>query len=90
MWYSTARLPLHPYRIGYAESDDGKRWTRIDEAVGFDVSPEGFDSEMICYPHVVQHENRLYMFYNGNGFGREGIGLAVAEDSEPRGSMMSS
>ncbi|SLM50307.1 conserved protein of unknown function [Nitrospira japonica] len=90
MWYSTARLPVRPYRIGYAESDDGTRWTRIDEGVGFDVSDEGFDSEMICYPHVIHHENKLYMFYNGNGFGREGIGLAVADDSEASVAMTSS
>lgn len=78
MWYSVARLPSMPYRIGYAESDDCRQWLRNDSLVGIDISPSGFDSEMICYPYVVRFDERLFMFYNGNGFGRDGIGLAVA------------
>jgi len=34
---------------------------------------------MCCYPCVVTHENKLYMFYNGNGFGQTGIGYATWE-----------
>ncbi len=34
------------------------------------------DSEMQCYPHVINLNERLVMFYNGNGFGRTGIGYA--------------
>lgn len=64
------------YRIGYAESTDGINWVRKDEEVGIDVSPEGWDSEMICYPDVVETKWGTYMFYNGNGFGKSGIGVA--------------
>ena len=64
------------YRIGYARSADGMSWNRMDECAGIDVSPEGWDSEMIEYPQVVQHGGAKFMFYNGNKFGHSGIGFA--------------
>ncbi len=67
------------YRIGYAESSDGLHWVRRDDQAGISLSPSGWDSEAIAYPYVVKCGNRLFMFYNGNGFGRDGIGLAVAD-----------
>jgi len=44
------------------------------------VSESGFDSEMVCYPFVFVREDKRYLLYNGNAFGREGIGLAVYEE----------
>ncbi len=67
------------YRIGYAVSQDGLDWTRCDEDAGIDVSLSGWDCDAIAYPAVVEWEGRRFMFYNGNHFGRDGIGLAVAE-----------
>ena len=67
------------YRIGYAESLDGIAWTRRDDLAGIDVSPSGFDSDMIEYAAVVRHDGRRFMFYNGNNYGVDGIGLAVEE-----------
>ncbi|MEW4925279.1 hypothetical protein [Algibacter sp. 2305UL17-15] len=64
------------YRIGYACSDDLMNWTRNDSKVGIDVSDEGWDSEMISYPHVLELDNEIYMFYLGNGVGKHGFGLA--------------
>ena len=77
MWYSY-RGPA--YRIGYAESPDGRTWERMDARAGIDVSPTGWDSEMMEYPHVFEHGGRLYMLYNGNGYGRTGVGLAVVDE----------
>jgi hypothetical protein len=65
------------YRLGYAESRDGKSWTRLDDKVGIARSSEGWDSLMMEYPFVYEHEGRKYMLYNGNGFGETGIGYAV-------------
>lgn len=82
MWYSYRggvdyrTNPNNSYRIGYAESKDGLSWTRMDDHAGIDVSPEGWDSEMIEYPHVVGHFDKKYMFYNGNKFGESGFGYA--------------
>lgn len=81
MWYSFRAQPgIDTYRIGYAESDDGLKWQRLDHLAGIDVSSEGWDSEMLCYPRVFEHSGRLYMLYNGNGYGKTGFGLAVMED----------
>ena len=44
-----------------------------------DVSTSGWDSEMVCYPHVFVHEGRKVMLYCGNGYGRSGFGMAVME-----------
>lgn len=67
------------YRIGYASSDDGINWNRQDELAGITVSESGWDSEAICYPHVFKHDDKIYMIYNGNHYGKEGLGLAVLE-----------
>ena len=64
------------YRIGYAFSSNGFEWQRADDQAGITVSDEGWDSEMVCYPHVFALDDRIYMLYIGNGVGREGFGLA--------------
>jgi hypothetical protein len=69
--------PERGYRIGYASSDDLVSWRRNDEQAGIDVSLNGWDSEMLCYPHVFHCDGKVYMLYNGNEFGRFGFGLAV-------------
>jgi len=83
MWYSYRSIsdyrvnPANSYRIGYAESKDNVDWIRKDEDVGIDVSEEGWDSEMLAYPYVVDYKERRYLFYDGNGFGRGGFGYAI-------------
>jgi hypothetical protein len=77
MWYS---FRGESYRIGYAESANGLHWTRLDSQVGIDVSPTGWDSEMIEYPHVFDHDGHRYMLYNGNGYGKTGFGLAIMDE----------
>lgn len=67
------------YRIGYAESEDGMRWNRMDDRAGIDVSADGWDSEMMEYPFVFDHDGARYMLYNGNGYGGSGFGLAVLD-----------
>ena len=64
------------YRLGYAYSTDLINWTCDDDNVGIDVSSSGWDSEMICYPHILKVKNKYLMFYNGNGFGKSGFGYA--------------
>lgn len=79
MFYSV-RTRSKGYRIGYAESADGHRWTRKDAEVGIDVSESGWDSQMIAYACVVRHRDKVYMFYNGNNLGETGFGYAVLEE----------
>jgi sucrose-6-phosphate hydrolase SacC (GH32 family) len=68
------------YRIGYAFSNDLRNWVRDDENVGLYVSQDGWDSEMLCYPHIFHLDDKICMLYNGNEFGRFGFGLAVLEE----------
>lgn len=71
------------YRIGYASSPDLEHWTRDDDKAGIDVSAEGWDSEMVSYPHVFALDGATYMMYLGNQVGRTGFGLARLEGSLP-------
>lgn len=64
------------YIIGYAESTNGIDWVRMDNLVGLDKSEEGWDSKMMSYPFYLNHNDKKYLFYNGNGFGKTGIGYA--------------
>ena len=78
MWYSfRGQKDIETYRIGYAESKDGKSWQRKDNLMSsFDVSENGWDSDMLCYPCIFDHKGQRYMLYNGNGYGRTGFGIA--------------
>lgn len=67
------------YRLAYAESPDGTNWTRKDEELGMQVAEAGWDSRMQAYPAVVSYQDRTYLFYNGNDYGRDGFGYAVLE-----------
>jgi len=85
MWYSYRKFndyrtdTASSYRIGYAESNDGIQWVRMDHKAGIGLSDTGWDSQMIEYPHVVRYKEKLLMFYNGNGFGESGFGYAELE-----------
>jgi hypothetical protein len=76
MWYA---YKGESYRIGYAESRDGFEWMRLDSEAGIDVSSTGWDSQMIEYAYVFNHKQKKIMLYNGNDYGKDGIGLAIAE-----------
>ena len=78
MWFCH-RGTDYLYRMGYAHSRDGLTWTRCDANAGIEVSESGWDSEMVAYPFVFDHAGNRYMLYAGNGFGRDGMGLAVLE-----------
>lgn len=65
------------YRIGHAFSEDLNGWTRDDTRMRLEGTPGEWDADMQCYPHVFECDGRVYMLYNGNGFGRGGFGAAV-------------
>ena len=84
MWFSYRgsvgfRGAGETYRIGHARSDDLEHWSRSDDEAGIEPSPNGWDSQMLCYPEIVCAGDRVLMFYNGNGFGENGFGYAVLD-----------
>ncbi len=84
MWFSFRgshgfRTSGETYRLGHARSSNLIDWTRCDLEAGIDVSSEGWDSQMICYPDVIVLDRHAVMFFNGNNFGTTGFGAAVLE-----------
>ena len=69
------------YRLGYAYSDDLTNWTRNDKQGGIEPGSSGnWDSDMLCYPNLVEVQGKIYLLYNGNQFGKQGFGLAELEE----------
>jgi hypothetical protein len=80
-WFSVRGLVS--YRNNVKESYKIKTSTLIkgewirDTHIELDVSSDGWDSEMVAYPYIIEEKDKLIMFYNGNGFGKSGIGVAT-------------
>ncbi|AMU98429.1 hypothetical protein [Xanthomonas citri] len=66
------------YFPGIAFSGDGVHWERDDRQLGLALSDDGWDAQTLCYPALIQHGERVLMFYNGNAMGQAGFGLAEA------------
>ena len=64
------------YRLSFATSVDGIKWNRELHSLELIGQEESWEREMQCYPYVIEIGAKRYMFYNGNGFGRSGFGLA--------------
>jgi hypothetical protein len=82
MWYSVRNKIDYreninnSYRIKTAESFDGIVWNK-NKKIDLDITETSeWDNEMVCYPFIVENNNNLVMFYNGNSFGKTGIGYA--------------
>lgn len=69
------------YRIGYAEANisNPTDWVRKDDEVGIAPGPEKFDDKMQAYAAITVINGKKHLFYNGNGFGYEGVCAAVWE-----------
>lgn len=74
VWFS---FRGNSYRIGFAEGKSLTKLTRNDKLANINISKNGWDSEMIEYAHVVEHKNYQIMIYNGNEFGKTGLGYAM-------------
>ncbi len=78
--YFSYKDPKIGYRIGYATSTDGIKFTRhLNSDHCLSVSKNGFDSKMAEYSLVFEHKGRRFMLYNGNNYSENGIGYAVKQ-----------
>ena len=80
MWYSAKKVNKE-YEIYFAESNDGINWDhKINEKTPYSLSrsndKNAWDSQMVEYSCVTKFKNYLLMFYNGNQYGKTGIGLS--------------
>ena len=83
MWYSIRKAKDYrtdtnsSYRIKCIKSKYLYEWEKYPK-FDFDVDVESdWDNFMVAYPHVIIHNDKVHMFYNGNGFGKTGIGYAT-------------
>lgn len=76
MFYSVRKRSVCSYRLGYAESRDGRNWKRMDDQLNLDISEKGFDSDAIMYATPIEVRGKMYVFYNGNDFGKDGFAIA--------------
>lgn len=76
---SNYRGRTNGYRIGYASSKNLIDWDRDDSKAGIDISNDGWDSEMISYPHVFDVDHKTYLMYLGNQVGKYGFGVAILD-----------
>jgi predicted GH43/DUF377 family glycosyl hydrolase len=69
------------YSICEATSEDGLNWERGEPGENLALAPrgDGWESQMVEYPHVIEENGRLRLFYCGNGYGQTGIGTAIAD-----------
>lgn len=89
MWFSYRhssdfRSGNKGYQTGFAYSHDGLKWFRNDRLLGLQGSGDGWDSGMACYPvlFIDEEEDKLIMYYCGDGFGEGGLGVASIKLSE--------
>jgi hypothetical protein len=79
MWFSYRGSANKKYKIGYAHSKDAYNWKYKINYNSIGLSNKGWDSEMIEYPSVLRYNRKLILLYNGNSYGKSGIGLAEAK-----------
>ncbi|MBP6985356.1 MAG: glucosyl hydrolase [Alphaproteobacteria bacterium] len=75
IWYSE-RSASKIYRSKFAISRDGMNWKACDDKFSVQPSMSGWDSEMVAFSAVIETDYGTYMFYNGNGCGTSGFGVA--------------
>jgi predicted GH43/DUF377 family glycosyl hydrolase len=57
-------------------SSDLKVWKRDDSKLNLELGPDSFDNQHLCYPRYIETPYGIYLFYNGNNMGLEGIAAA--------------
>jgi hypothetical protein len=88
--YAAIGTRFGAYSICEVVSNDGLHWERGQPGENLSLAPQGtgWESQMVEYPSVAEENGRLRLFYCGNGYGRTGIGTAIAAN-QPDGAHFS-
>ena len=73
MWYSYRILGKN-FKIGYATSSNGINWNRRDKELKIPIKKD-FNDQMSEYPAFFNHKNKFFLLFNGNNYGKTGVGL---------------
>ena len=65
------------YKLLAFKSNDLYSWDPLE--IEYESSDSKWDNIMKCYPSAIIFNEKIYIFFNGNGFGKTGIGLAEVE-----------
>lgn len=66
--------PVNAYKLGGALMEEDSFYRTDVSWSGRD--PSVYEIQMQCYPSFIEWDGKLYVIYNGNGFGLTGFGLA--------------
>ena len=69
--------PTKAYRLGYAISYDGIKFTPRNDLFEITGERDEWETIMNAYPRIYTFKGKKYLLYNGNGFGKSGFGYAV-------------
>ena len=76
VFYTKRRLDFK-YFIGCAVKENNK-WNRCDDWLNTikygDIGE--FDHDMVYFPAVIDTGKKIFLFYVGNGYGKDGFGYA--------------
>jgi len=64
------------YRLAMACSNDLVKWERSQDKFLTGDTNDTWDNEMQAYPFLISNGEKLFLFYNGNEFGKNGFGYA--------------
>lgn len=82
--YFGAYTDAGSFRLGFAHSRNGIDWERDDNGVCFSGERASWEKDSRSYPAVVCLPEQDIMFFNGNDYGRNGIGVAVRRNDVGR------
>ncbi len=78
MWFY-CKTPTTEYKIYKSQSDNGIDWEPFDTKRNPELQPSGapWESKMVEYAYPFVYKDDIYVFYNGNNYGRNDIGVAM-------------
>ena len=77
-WYAFIRDSFG-YRIGHAVSPDGYQWQRQDQNAGIELSPAGWDSQMMEHPLSCSTTADGSCFITATALAATASGTAIAD-----------